>query len=299
MAFLLSVVAYLALQTFTPASMPEPETGNIGGHPAVLFWPTPVKGTFSRDELPAAEGCEVHAISKDSGADTTFPCGSWYLPKDGSYVSWIDSSAWISNQPMVFRYGTGPFNGFGTRIIVPVVPLGTVKLIDSPVVPPDSTVRLLSLDSPGYPLERRVTVSAARGGVHMPARRVIAGIFDGADNAIALSHPFTVTEGHIADLSLPVMKNVSAVLAVLARPSAARGPVRSPADVYLEIGEGHRSPDFIYNAPSRVYAIWYDIAPGIKTAILRLDSEALALDPVKITLTPGHPSTVRREISLR
>lgn len=298
MAFLLSVVAYLALQTFAPGSMPETETGTIGGQSAVLFWPTPEKGAFPHDELPSAEGCEVHTISKDSGVDTQFPCGSWFLPKDGNYVSWIDSSAWISTQPMVFRHSTGPAASFGTRIIVPVVPLGTVKLVDSPEVPSDATVRLLSLDSPGYPLERRVTVSAARAGVHMPARRTIVGIFDAADNATALSRPFALVEGHTSNVSFPAMKNVSAVLAVLARPSTARGPVRSPASVYLDIGGEHRPPDFIYDAPSRVYAIWFDIAPAIETVTLRLDSEVLALDPVKITLTPGHPSTVRREISL-
>jgi hypothetical protein len=286
----------LGIVSFSPAAMPKGETGNVDGFQAVLFWPTAAKGAFSGD-LPPGDHCVVHTISRDSGVEAQFPCGTWLLPKDGTFVAWLESDAWISGQPIVFRYGAIAFNGFGVRIEVPVVPEGTAKVTFAQRPPATATIRFLSLASPSFPLERRVPVAVAEQGIHLPARPAIAGVFDGDDNAIAISRSFAVAEGRSVNVPLSAPVNGADVLAVLARPAAARAPVLSPAHIFLESGSSRLDADFVYHAPSRIYAVWYGVSASAVT--LKIESKEVALGPVKLTLKPGRAFTVRRELDMK
>lgn len=266
--------------------LPDPATGQIGGQPAILFWPTSSESA----ELLDPTDCQVHAILKGTMRERQFPCGDWFVPPVGGYTGWVESEHWISPSTLIFSFGGGPFHGHGTRVLAPVVPAGRVLVHFKGRLATNDTVRMLSLDGAGHALERRVTLDAARDGVRMPARRAVAGIFREDDGAVALSRPFSVRAGDTTIVPLDVPSGAS-MLAVLSRPGTGKGRSTAAVKLFLKTPSGRRAPDFVLDTPARVFAAWYDLQPS--QAMLEAESPEIGFDPVPLNLTIGKVTTVR------
>lgn len=275
--------------------LPPLESGHVGDSPAILMWPV---SDATGQELLDPAGCEVHVIAdSDLEKELVYPCGQWFVPPVlGKYTSWLESDQWISAAAGTFRFGGGKFHDNATRLLVPVVPAGVVKVsMFVPADAPGATVRLLSLDGEGYAFERRATPAKAAAGLRMPARRAIAGLFSRGGEALTLSHAFDVPERSTIVAAAEAPKNGSGVLAILGKPADEHGFSQAPATLALQDERGAHAPDVVLTAPSRIYAIWYGTQGA--SAKLRVDSEELRLIRNELPLQPGRIATLRTELT--
>lgn len=280
--------------------LPPVESGRIGDSPAILMWPITEGAGDPEQRLLDPAGCEVHIIADSNlEKELVYPCGQWFVPPAADkYTSWIESETWISSSAGTFRFGGGKFQGSGTRMLVPVVRSGVVK-VATPVPAGASrhTVRLLSLDGDGYAFERRLTPEKAAAGVRMPARRALAGLFGERGEALTLTKPFTVSPRTPVSVTAEAPRNGSGVLAIFGKPADEKGFSQASATFALEDGRGRRAPDVVLTAPSRIYAVWYG-AQGT-SAKLRVESEKLRLERDQLALSPGRIFTLRTELSFK
>jgi hypothetical protein len=295
------VAAVLAVVRVSPAysadvpeklKMPPAESGEIAGQPAILMWPISEGSGPGADRLLEAAGCNVYvAPDGDTSVDVLYPCGHWFLPSSpGKYRYWLESSASISTMPGVFHFGGGEFHGGGTRVLVPVVPAGLVK-VSSPVT--STSVTVLSLGGPGYAFERHITPSNAAAGFRMPARRAVAAVFGPGGEALAVSAAFDVAKGNSIEVA-PVAPKNSAVLAFLRRPVGGHGPSQAPATFVLHDATGNHPPDLVFTDPATFYLVWYDVHGS--TATLHVDSKQFSLEGRELALRRGQVTTVRTDL---
>jgi hypothetical protein len=293
----LTVVLPTFAQTPKKLELPALESGRIGDSPAILMWPVADGPGDPAQQLLDPAGCEVHIIpDTDLNKELVYPCGQWFVPPIGKHTSWLESKDFMSATAGTFRFGGGSFQGSGTRLLVPVVPAGVVK-VSSPM-PADATgatVRLLSLDGEGYAFERPTTPAKATAGVRMPARRAIAGLFGRGGEALTLTHPFMVSQQKAISVIAEAPRNGSGVLAIFGKPADDNGFSQAPATFALEDDRGRHAPDVVLTAPSRIYAVWYG-ARGA-SAKLRVDSKELRLDRTDLALLPGRIATLRTQLS--
>jgi hypothetical protein len=274
--------------------LPPSERGEIGGQPAILLWPIEDGPGPGIDRLIDPTGCQVQVINDDTDDEFVRPCGQWFVVAVGKYTAWLESTDWISTAPTVFHNGGGAFKGHGTRVLVPVVPAGVVK-VSSPLATGATTIRLLSLDGNGYAFQRNISPAKAAAGVRMPARRAIAGVFGPSGEALALSHPFDVsTRGTVAVTPAAPAKG-SAILAVLTRPVGPHGYSQSPATFELEDAAGRHAPDVVLSDPARFYLIWYE-ARG-SSATVRVAPGEFRLNHGELVLQSGRFTTLRSDLS--
>lgn len=277
----------------TAAGMPDPATGEIDGHPAVLFWP--VSGAGGDDLLPNVSDCVVHIEPPDSDNDLEYPCGKWLLPPVGRYRAWLETRQLISDAPVVMFYQAGPFKGNASRMLVPVVPAANARLHYSGSAKAGDTVRYISFPKEGYPFDRDVSPADAAKGVRIAAGRpVIAGVIDQDNAAVAISRPFKADSGHTADVKIESEATSATVYAVLTKPYDRSGPSKAPVDVFIELPGGRRKPDFVYSTPARVFAYWYALPAA--HAKLRVLASQVAADSIPLTLQKGKVSTVRQSL---
>jgi len=295
------VAALLAVVRVSPASssdvpgnlkMPAAETGEIAGQPAILMWPISEGPGPGADRLLDAAGCNIHvALDTDSSSDSLYPCGHWFLPSSpGKYRYWLESNVSISTMPGVFHFGGGDFHGRGTRVLVPVVPAGLVK-VSGPVT--STSVTVLSIGGPGYAFERHLTPTKAAAGFRMPVRRAVAAVFGPGGEALAVSSPFDVVKGNSIEVT-PVAPKNSAVLAFLGRPVGGHGYSQAPATFVLHDATGDHPPDLVFTDPASFYLVWYDVHGS--TATLRVDSKEFSLEGRELALRRGQVTTVRTDL---
>jgi len=290
-----SLSAFAAGKQQNKLELPPAETGEIGGQPAILMWPV-LDGDGPPDQrLVDPAGCEAHLIpDTDLDRELVYPCGQWFVPPVGKYTTWLESPQWISTTAGVFHFFGGAFKGFGSRALVPVVPAGVVRMKSSVPLVPGATVRFISLDGKGYPLERRTTPAKAAAGIRMPVRRAIAGVFGPGGEALALTRPIDVTQRGALEVTAEAPRGGSGVLAILGRPADDKGYSKATPPLELQDERGAHAPDVVLYGPSRIYAVWY--AARGTAATLRLRSKELRLDRNQLVLRPGRITTLRTEL---
>lgn len=269
--------------------LPDPSTGVIDGRTAVLVWPARYKTLSDLDLIPA-DGCNGHFVpASDLNAELVYPCGTWFRPAAGRYKGWLEGNGYISPFPSVLNYAGEPFSGRGLTTVMPVVSSGQVSIPDDVTVPPNTNVRLFSLETVFYgrrqlAFDRRV--QDARRPAALPTGKAIAGIFDRQTNdAIALSKPFTVLAGKTVIVRPAPPTQGSDIFVVLQRP-------HGTGSVEPRLHDGtSRAPDVLVNGTNGVYAVWY----GINARRVRLTAEGdgLFLPPKEIALEPKSVATFR------
>lgn len=300
LTLLLQVLAIgnaLAMSNSYPiTALPPAETGNVDGRAAVLFWPKASPKHWN-GELPSAKTCLVYVQrASDLTSEGAYPCGEWFVPQLGQHRAWIESESWISETPIMFYYGGGE-SQVGTRVLGPVIPAATIRVLTSGHDFGGKKIRLLSLEeTEGFGFDRQAARDEAQRGIRFPAGKVLAAAFNERDEAIAISSPVNVPANHAAEISLSLRNSGSTVLAVFSRPLMAHGPVQGTPKVHLAIGTNTRDADIIFGTRSRVYAVWYGLPPA--TAKLRLVSADMALEPIALHLDGRSVVTIRQTLTL-
>lgn len=218
-----------------------------------------------------------------------YPCGEWIQPAVGKYQAWIEIPGYVSGTPTIVRYGGGPFRGSGSRVVIPVVPAGTLRLdLANSAVAGATTFRVLSLRESPRPFERQLDMSVAAAGVSVPTGRVLAGAFNASGEAIALSQPFEVKNRKVMIVALRPPANGADVLAVLTKPRLQSHSSSGSGTVVLRT-RIHHKPDVILDTPTKLFAIWYGVRAT--RADLLIDDAAL---PIRtLALSNGRVATVR------
>jgi hypothetical protein len=151
----------------------DPKTGNIGGRIALAAIP---RGTMQLDKRAP---CEVHLVPASYDTpEQVFPCNTWFQPRVGRYLFWLEQGAFISYQSVI-NYGGEEFRRAGMLLSKPLFPAGQVE-IRARTIPPGGTLRLLSLRTArAYrPFDRVLAATITARKFRVPAGDVIAGIFD-------------------------------------------------------------------------------------------------------------------------
>src|ERR1043165_1875001 len=264
----------------------EPE-GSINGRIAMMGIPSEVSTSEARRDGT----CEVYLAK--IGVETLVdihPCGTWFQPAVGRYMYWIERAGGISVQSPV-NYGGEEFHQRGAVFPKRLFPAGTVTLSAATAVPLHGELRLVSLSSGDdrRPFDRRIVLAAAHQPLRVAEGKLLAGIFDGKGNALALTPPLTVTPGATTIMRpTPPARRKAALLAVFNRPAAVHHP--GPCRTSLVIGPHRFSPAVDLQAIDRVIFAWYDVPPERATMQVRCGSGAYAKE---VRLLPNAILTVR------
>ncbi|HEY6137527.1 MAG TPA: hypothetical protein VI670_07155 [Thermoanaerobaculia bacterium] len=246
----------------------EPE-GSINGRIAMMGIPSDVSANEARRDGT----CNVYLAKL--GLETlvdVHPCGAWFQPAVGRYMYWIERADGISVQSAL-NYGGEEFRQRGAVFPKRLFQAGTVKLSATAAFPRGGELRVVSL-SPGdarRPFDRRVAFAAAHLPLRVPAGKLLAGLFDGKGNALALTPPLTVTaEGTTLLQPKPPKSGKAALLAVFNRPGAVDRPQACQAT--LVAGRRRLSPAADLQAIDRLIFAWYDVPPERASMQIRCGS---------------------------
>jgi 5-hydroxyisourate hydrolase-like protein (transthyretin family) len=297
LALLLFGALAASAQTF---QLPDRTSGVIDGKAHILFWPSvhPPPQPGEALTLLSPDGCQVHLIpSADTESELVEPCGRWLLPASGKYRFWLEKDDLISPWPGVVSYDSANVDGKGMAAAAGVVPGGRVALAAAVALPESAGLRLLHIPPrtakrPEKAFDRRLSRSKARIGALFPAGSALAGVFDRAGDAIALSRPVEIALGKTVFAAPRAPAAGSDVLLVLDRPRLRSSWAADEVGLTL----GSRKPDVFVSAIDRVFAVWYGVTG--KSASLTLTSPTLRFDPRELTLRPGKVVTVRDKLAL-
>lgn len=280
----------LLLVLMQPAFVLPPATeGGIDGKGAVLVWPADPAG-----KLLDPAGCNVQMIPSDEPATRlTFPCGRWFLPpRSARYEFWLEQENRISSSQAVMFYDRSRAQT-GFRLAARLTDGGFV----SSAIPlrDGETVRIVSLGNPASAFELGLRSDEIRRPVVVPAGLTLAGVFDGLGSALALSRPFDVPVAQAKALAFaPPAAGTADVLVVLQKWGRVR-PTNVRAE--LSLGDAKRAPDLLRETESRVFAVWYGIAPGM--AEVRVTAPKFETNLLPATLRADRVSTIRADYPAR
>jgi|GEM_PF-2666311 len=293
----LSCIAALAQSGKEPAqikgleNLPEASGGNIDGKPAILIWPFDVSHMEALD-LP--EGCQITIEPHDTAEFKylTFPCGKWFVPPIGRYDLWLDSPTLVSEHTMVFAFGGGKFQGFGSRSLHAVVPGGNIRFAGAKIPAGSESFRVLSLRDAWIPYERVLAPKQAWNGVNVPAGRVLAGFFSAAGDAVALSRPVPVTIAGRAVFTLSKPAVGGDILLVINKVGPSEMSPRAGLQVVARSGEMSFPPDVLLDSRDDLVAVWY----GRAERRIQISAPPLMPEERTVLITPGQVTTLRESV---
>jgi len=246
----------------------------------------------------ATSNCTVHLIhAAEQSREWTYPCGKWFQPAVGRYLFWAEQGATISLQS-VLSYAGESFTGSGLMLSKTMQPAGFLRTDNRTKVPPDATLRFVSLRPVGdeRPFDRRLDHKRAHEPVRLPAGAAITGVFDRAGRALSLTRPIEVTAGTTAVVRPEgPARNVAHVLAVVSRSGLSP---RTPCDITLAVRRDFPTPTVNLQSQERVIAAWYDVpAPAI--AVLRMTCSNAQPWERTLHIRPGAIETLRATLPSR
>lgn len=273
----------------------DPATGVMLGRVAVAAYPRE-PGSQPLEVLDPS-GFEVHLVPfGDLDQEFVFPAGAWFLPPaSDTYRVWIQGAGKMSPYTTNLRYGGGiPLGEKGRGLVtaINVVPAGEVALRSEELLKPNSVLRLLYAEdardgeAARWELSRRQRVEDIKGSLMMPAGTVVGAIWDPKTrNYSEISRAFEVVAGQVVELPLERPKGVAHLVALLNRPKMASSIDDYDLEVTLEVNGKNILPAVTASSAKRVYAIWYDLAPG--SGVLNASAGGAFVKGEPIDLLPG------------
>jgi hypothetical protein len=260
----------------------------LGDKSAIGFWPSTVWGQQAPGD---PTGVEAHLVPLDDlDRELVRPAGMWHRDLEpGRYVYWLEGPGTISPSPGMINQADSGKRGFA--VISHMGWAGRVNVELPPAIPEGAQVRMQGLDAymagenMGFLLWRRADLARARGGLQMPAGRVLASLWDPAESAyVAHSRPVVADPARPAVTRLsPPAAGTSDLLVALRRPKQALRVLDDDVSLALHTADGNAvAPEVYGRANDRVIAVWYGVAPG--TAELRVSSSKTQLPPTFIEL---------------
>lgn len=237
--------------------------------------------------------CRVYAAPKTALHEPLiFPCNEWYLtPNEGTYLVWLATDDLVSSVQTILMARQVPYRGFGSVALHTMQPAGFVTIDGS--VAANHVVKFLHLDIEGIGFSLRVSSKDVAGRFAIPPGRVVAGIFDSRDNAVAYSRPLTVVAGETTTFRVKPPDDGSDLLVVLRKPPGHRsGP---PIELFVN-GAVRKGPDVLLEQQSHVVAVWYGVPD--REVTVSAASPKLRLEK-RLELKAGTVSTLRAELTLR
>ncbi|HVE71570.1 MAG TPA: hypothetical protein VNI54_09405 [Thermoanaerobaculia bacterium] len=282
----ISAFALTVLGATGAVTMPDRATGSIGGRVALMFWPTSEQGPLD------PTGCVVHVVAdRGAGKESRYPCGQWLVPGPaGAYLVWLEHGDTMSASPTIVRYAAEPFSGLGSRSLHRMWPAGMISLGQLPADTHAATLRLFSVRDPGSShFERKMPLAEVAAGVsvRMPAGRLIAALYDGHGEPVAVSRSVRVEPGKRSVISTWEPRSGGSVLFSLQR------PWREYPEGTLTLGG--KPPDVVHQVPERVVALWYRVPEGRST--LRFDGEGLPTKEIAVTVKQGNVAMIRERLT--
>lgn len=283
----LSARLFAAVLAAAVIVMPDPNTGVIGGQPAILGWPAILRADGYPGDLLPAGGCDVHlALFDEPEREVLFPCGKWFVPRPSRYWMWLEQGETISGQSQLLATGAG--GSVGKRNVYPMVPAGRVST--DATVTDVQAARFLNLRPEYRAFLRSARGPAAKTQMRMPAGRIAGGIFDRkSGDAVAFFRPFELTAGQRFHASLLEQKEAG-VFAVLKSPQVRRKRL----GVALRVNDRVIVPDDVIDAGIRTYAFWYSVKGA--RAKLEVTNDAVTYDGPELVLRAGAIATRRDDL---
>ncbi|MGZ5443208.1 MAG: carboxypeptidase regulatory-like domain-containing protein [Thermoanaerobaculia bacterium] len=288
-------------------SPPDLTKGNVGGKKAIIAYALSnvqdVEGPGARfDAILEPPDCEVHlGPFGNLEQELIYPCSAWFVPPNGRYRIWLETTDRISLGFGQLTWEIEPFTGRGMALGMGLEPAGRVALEKSVSLPETASFRIAHLRGVHggklWPLvDRRASAELARSGVPSLAGPTLAGIFDRrSGDAIALAKPVSVPFGKTVFVAPAPPAKGSDVLAILDRPFG-RNPGEKDLALRLAIDAKQHPPDALVEAADAVVAVWYGVEG--RKATLRAESKALHLAPVDLVLRPGRVTTHRGKLTV-
>ena len=271
---------------------PDHSKANIGGLQGVMDVPAVRNERGEWDPVRLA-GCRVFLAPQAAlHKHISFPCNEWYrTPTEGAYQVWLATEDAVSSTQTVLMAREVPYRGFGSVAIHGMQPAGFVT-VDAPV-PVDHIVKFLHLDAGGLGFSLRVSSGAAGKRFAMPPGRVVAGIFNAGDEAVAYSRPLNVKPGEATVFRPTSPDRGSDLLVVLRKPPGHRdGP---PLDLVVS-GAVRRAPDVLLEQRSHVVGVWYALVEERVTFSAVSPMLELRRD---LELRPSAISTLRADLIVK
>jgi hypothetical protein len=242
-------------------------------------------------ETIAPWGFEAHLTRLDDpDVDLVHPCGAWFQPPPGRYRARVEGNWQISPYSVVLGFAGRPFRNRGLVATIPVADGGRVTLPKRAPVGPQLVLRLLHAGSylegefPRWEVSRRAPSREVGEGLLMPVGPTIAALWDNESQSYTeLSRPFEVKGHQTVEAPLERPEGVAHFVAQLQRQASATADYGD--EVSLQRAGKRIPPHLKVSAADRVYAVWYDLAPGM--AELRAESERAFLEPTPVELHSG------------
>lgn len=285
------LAAVIGLEAEEPFK-PDHTKASINGMQGVMEVPAipNLRGGSDPVRLP---GCRVYLAHKSALHEhLSFPCSEWFRPPaEGAYQVWLATDDAVSSVQTILMARDVPYRGFGSVAIHDMEPAGFVT-VDT-AVPADHILKFLHLDVRGLGFSLRVSSKDAGKRFAIPPGRVVAGIFNSRDEAVAYSRPLTVKVGETTTFHVTTPDRGSDLLVVLRKPPGHRdGP---PLDLLVS-GGAPRAPDVLLEQRSHVVAVWY----GLPDERVTLSAASPALELRRdIELRPRTVSTLRAELTVK
>lgn len=286
---LIAVAMSLEGQRLPP---PDHTKADINGLQGMMF-ASALENERGESDPVRLSGCRVYLAAETALHEHhSFPCNEWFLPPaDGSYLVWLATEDAVSSQVVLMNRNV-PYTGFGTVSIHNLEPAGFVAVAGP--VPADHTVRFMHLDAPGSGFLLRVASRDVGKKFPMPPGRVVAGIFNSRDEAVAYQRPLTVKTGETTTFRITPPARGSDLVVILSRPQGHRDG--RPLEVVLN-GASPRIPDVLADRRRRyVVAVWY----GLTDERVTVSATAPTLELKReVELHPRSVSTLRADLLVR
>ena len=287
--FLASGGAWSAQGETHPSSLLDPKKGQINGRVAIAVFPA----SRQSSELRFPAGYSAHLVRYDDPeTELVFPCGEWFQPPPGSYRHWVEGEWEMSPFSLLLSYSAGPFRGRGMISAMPLREAGKVTLPERIKRSPSLFFRVLHAGSYAeegflrWELSRRAESTRVGGGLQLPTGPAIAGLWDRTKaEYVAISRPFEVLSRKSVAAPLGSPTGSTAHLVVLLERHRLSRKDDPPVVVSLKRNGVTSRPAVLIEAADRLYAMWYDLKPGV--AEVSVDSGDLFVDGSAVKLRGG------------
>ncbi len=267
---------------------------------SIIFWLNLVPAW---SQPPSSSDLEVHLIRRDDpGVELVYPCCAVEAPA-GAYFWWLEEGWRMTPySALVFTSDTQP-------LPFPTTPLGDagrVTLSPQEVVEPGIELRLLYAGRyfagpfQRWEISRWKAVDDLGKGLLLPVGPAIGGLWDPQrQKYVALSRPFQVRGRTTTAVPLDRPQGVAHLIVQAHRRHVEPGEQDEtrPEKMVLRRQGREMQPDLVVSTADRIYAVWYELAPG--PAEVRGSSKEGFFEPHKVDLLAGQIEYVKGELKPR
>lgn len=269
----------------------DPATGEIDGRVATAVYPAQYRDSQFHSVLDP-EGFSVHLSPDGQSTELVFPCASWFQPPPGRYRIWVQGESEMTPYSVILGWAGGAFKGRAPTAALPVAPAGRV-VVPRTLGASDREglgIRLLRAedhvegDLARWEMSRYRELKEVGDGVLMPAGQALAGLWDG-ERYLALTRPFAVAPGMTVEAPFEAPGDDAYFVVALDRDEVAWKKDVYGATLSLVRGGAERTPGLKVETATRIFGVWYDLAPG--SWELRAETSRATLPPQPIELEAG------------